>query len=47
MSFEQAKAFGEVVRGIYEKLGYRILDVPRSSLAARVQFIVDSIANKV
>jgi predicted ATPase len=43
MSFEQAKAFGEDVRSIYEELGYRIVEVPRSSLEERVQFIIDRV----
>jgi predicted ATPase len=46
MSFEDAKAFGDVVRSIYEKFGYRILEVPQFSLEERVQFILDRIANQ-
>ena len=46
MSFEDAKAFGAVVRSIYEKFGYRILEVPRFSVEGRVQFIMDNIANQ-
>ncbi len=45
MSFEDAKAFGVVVRSIYEELGYRILEVSRFSLEERVQFILARIAN--
>jgi predicted ATPase len=45
MSFEDAKAFGVVVRSIYETFGYRMLEVPRFSLEERVQFIRDRIAN--
>ena len=45
-SFEEAKAFGDVVRSIYEKFGYRILEVPRFSLEERVQFLLDSLANE-
>ena len=45
MSFEQAQDFGSVVRSIYEKFGYRILEVPRFSLEERVRFILDKIAN--
>lgn len=41
MSFAQASTFGEAVRDVYEKLGYRILEVPRCSLEERVQFIAD------
>ena len=46
MSFEAAEAFGAVVRSIYEKFGYRILEVPHFSLEERVQFILDRIANQ-
>lgn len=43
MSFEQAKAFGAAVRSIYEKCGYRILEVPRCSVEERAQFILNKI----
>jgi predicted ATPase len=46
MSFEEAKAFGVVVRSIYEAFGYRILEVPHFSLEERVQFIRDQIADR-
>lgn len=46
MSFEDAQAFGAVVRSIYEKFGYRFLEVPRFSLEERVQFILNRIANQ-
>lgn len=46
MSFEQAKAFGRIVRSIYERLGYQILEVPRVTLEERVQFVRDRIANR-
>jgi predicted ATPase len=42
MSFEDAEAFGTLVRTIYEKFGYQILEVPRFSLEERVQFILDA-----
>ena len=45
MSFEDAKAFGTVVRSIYEELGYRSLEVPRFSLEERVKFIFARIAD--
>lgn len=45
MSFAAAQDFGAVVRSIYEKLGYRILEVPRVSPAERANFIYTSIAN--
>jgi predicted ATPase len=46
MSFEAAKAFGAVVRSVYENFGYQILEVPRVSLEERVNFIVDSISSQ-
>ena len=46
MSFEDAKAFGVVVRSIYETFGYRMLEVPRFSLEKRVQFIRERIADQ-
>lgn len=46
MSFEQASAFGAVVRSIDEKSGYRIVEVPRCSLEERVQFLVDRITSQ-
>jgi predicted ATPase len=46
MSFEEAKAFGDVVRSIFEKFGYRIREVPCFSVEERVQFILDSVANQ-
>ena len=42
MSFEEAEVFGDLVRSIYEKLGYQILEVPRFSLEERIQFILDA-----
>lgn len=45
MSFEQAKAFGEDVRSVYEGCGYQIVEVPRCSMEERVQFIMDRISN--
>ena len=44
MSFEQAKAFGEDVRSVYEGFGYQIVEVPRCSMEERVQFIRDRIS---
>jgi predicted ATPase len=42
MSFEEAEAFGTLVRSIHEKFGYQILEVPRFSLEERVQFVLDA-----
>jgi predicted ATPase len=44
MSFEDAKAFGVVVRSIYETFGYRMLEMPRFSVEERVRFIREQIA---
>jgi predicted ATPase len=41
MSFEAAKEFGGVVRSIYQKFEYQILEVPRCPLEERVKFILD------
>lgn len=45
MSFDDASAFGSVVRSIYEGCGYHILDVPRLTVEERVQFILNCIKN--
>ena len=45
MSFEDAKAFGVMVRSIYETFEYRMLEVPRFSLEERVQFIRERITD--
>jgi predicted ATPase len=39
MSFEAADEFGKNVKLIYEKLGYRIIDVPLADIEGRVDFI--------
>src|SRR5690349_18189840 len=44
MSFEQAKAFGQDVRSVYEGFGYQIVEVPRCSMEGRVQFIMERIS---
>jgi predicted ATPase len=46
MNFEDAKRFGAVVKSIYERLSYQILEVPRISLEERVQFILDRIVSQ-
>jgi len=43
ITFEGAQAFGIDVKTIYERLGYRILEVPRLSIEERVQFILERI----
>lgn len=42
MTFEAAEAFGERVRDVYEDFGYTIIDVPRDTIAARAEFVVDA-----
>ena len=46
VSFEDAKAFGVMVRSIYETFGYQMLEVPRFSVEERVQFIRERIADQ-
>jgi predicted ATPase len=43
MSFEDASAFGSVVKSIYAECGYHPLDVPRLTVEERVQFILNCI----
>jgi len=43
MSFEQANNFGNSIKDIYEKLGYKIVDVPFTSPSLRAEFILQSI----
>lgn len=43
IDFAGAQAFGLDVKAIYERLGYRILEVPRLSIEERVQFILERI----
>jgi len=46
MDFESANGFGEKVAGVYRRLGYRSIEVPRIPIAGRVGFIVDAIQGK-
>jgi predicted ATPase len=41
IDFVGAQAFGVEVKAIYERLGYRILEVPRLSIAERAKFILE------
>lgn len=43
MTFEAAAAFGEHVRQVYADLNYTIIDVPRDSVSARVEFILETL----
>jgi len=43
MDFESANIFGENVARIYERLGYKTVEVPRVPVGERVEFIVDVI----
>jgi len=43
MTYEEAVAFSNDVRKVYETLGYSIIDVPRLAPSERAQFILDSI----
>ena len=41
MTFESAQAFGDRVRAVYEDLGYKVVEVPRDTVAARARFIAE------
>src|SRR5262245_16259296 len=43
MTFESARAFGDRVREVYLDLGYRIVEVPYDSVAARARLICDHV----
>lgn len=43
MPFEQAAAFGVSVRDVYVRLGYRVVDVPRASIAERTEFVIHAV----
>jgi predicted ATPase len=43
MTFEAAEAFGECVRGIYERLDYRLVVVPPGPVATRARFILETL----
>jgi predicted ATPase len=45
LSFEQAVIFERDLRQIYTELGYQLVDVPLTSLEARVNYILDLIKN--
>ncbi|QBR82885.1 hypothetical protein E3983_00030 [Legionella israelensis] len=47
MTFEQACQFGEMIKKIYQKLGYEIVTVPVGSPISRARFIVQSIFDLV
>ena len=42
MTFEVAKSFGDRVRGIYQDLGYRLIDVPRDAGLRPADFILET-----
>jgi predicted ATPase len=44
MSFADAAAFGERVRGIYHRLGYTLLEVPRATVTERASFLLRAVA---
>jgi predicted ATPase len=46
MSFAEAKAFGDRVRSIYERIGYQIIEVPRGTPEERIQFVLNQITNQ-
>ena len=44
MTFEEAHAFGAMIRGIYEDLGYEVVLLPEGSPAQRARFVMAEIA---
>jgi predicted ATPase len=43
MTFDEAAAFGDAVRGVYMRLGYRLVQVPRASIAERTEFVIQAV----
>ena len=43
MTFEAAAVFGERVREVYSDLGYRVIDVPKDTIVARAEFVIDAL----
>jgi predicted ATPase len=46
MPFEAARAFGEVLRTVYEELGYELVDVPEDTPLARVKFVLSVVSDR-
>jgi predicted ATPase len=46
MDLESANRFGEQAAGVYRRLGYRPLEVPRIPIDERLRFFVDAIQGK-
>ncbi|MDR1232283.1 MAG: AAA family ATPase [Spirochaetaceae bacterium] len=46
MTFEQANNFGNKAAEIYHKLGYNIIEVPKTNIEDRIKFIENIILNK-
>ena len=42
-TFEHAVAVTEIARGVYQRLGYAIVDVPRATVNERARFVLDSL----
>ena len=47
MSFEAATQFGDDVKNIYLKLGYKVIDVPFDTPEMRAKFIINIISNNI
>lgn len=45
MSYEQAKAFGQSLRTIYQDLGYRLVKIPKMDIVQRADFIISEVNN--
>lgn len=46
-TFAQAEAFGKYVVEAYDRLGYRMIELPRTSVEDRTAFIVDHIEARI
>lgn len=44
MTYEQAAAFGERVREVYEQFGYTIAELPRAPVEDREAFVMDAVS---
>ena len=44
-TFERACAEYEMTNGLYEKFGYKLVEVPKASVSERVDFVLETIEN--
>ena len=45
MTFEQATAFGKIIRRVYTELSYTLIDLPVAAAATRAEWIVSRLKN--